>query len=124
MRFFRKTGLEPAAYRQQTMSEIDFDIKIYCVQDKRYLTDDDMNRKDLHSLIVVAIKKNEETISTRIDITQPDEWPTEIGKYEIHININGGMRDDSVLELNENFKRKSSILVSMILLVDIENSAC
>lgn len=77
-----------------------FDIKIYCVQDKRYLTDDDMVRKDLNSLIVVAVKKDEETISARIDITQPDEWPTEIGKYHITIDFNGGVRDDSVLDPN------------------------
>lgn len=77
-----------------------FDIKIYCVQDKRYLTDDDMVRKDLNSLIVVTVKKDEETISTRIDITKPDEWPTEIGKYHITIDFNGGVRDDSVLDPN------------------------
>lgn len=77
-----------------------FDIKIYCVQDKRYLTDDDLIRKDLNSLIVVTIKKDEETNSTRIDITDPNEWPTEIGKYTISINFNGFVRDESVLDPN------------------------
>lgn len=77
-----------------------FDIKIYCVQDKRYLTDDDMIRKDLNSLIVVTIRKDEETISTRIDITKQDEWPTEVGKYRIIINFNDFIRETKDLDPN------------------------
>lgn len=77
-----------------------FDIKIYCIQDKRYLTDDDMIRKDLNSLIVVTILKDEETIATRIDITKPDEWPTEVGKYSITINFNDFIRDTNLLDPN------------------------
>lgn len=77
-----------------------FDIRIYCVQDKRYLTDDDMIRKDFNSLIVVTILKDDETISTRIDIAKSDEWPTEVGKYSITIDFNDYIRDTNELDPN------------------------
>lgn len=65
-----------------------FDVKIYSIQQKRYITNEDLVRKDLNSLIVVTILKNEETNSTRIDVPDANSWPTEIGQYKITVNFN------------------------------------
>lgn len=74
-----------------------FDIKIYSLQDKRYLTNDDVVRKDLNSLIVVTITKYKQTVSKRIDISNPNEWPSEVGIYDVAINFNGWLlKDDEI----------------------------
>lgn len=77
-----------------------FDIKIYSLQDKRYLTNDDVVRKDLNSLIVVTIRKDEQTVSKRIDIANPNEWPSEVGIYDVAINFNGYVLFDHEIDPN------------------------
>lgn len=77
-----------------------FDIKIYCVQDNRYLNNEDFVRGDINSLIVVTIRKNEQSISTRIDINNQNEWPTEVGVYRISINFNGFVLKEHEIDPN------------------------
>lgn len=77
-----------------------FDIKIYSLQDKRYLTNDDVVRKDLNSLIVVTIRKDKQTVSKRIDIANPNEWPSEVGIYDVAINFNRWLLKDDEIDPN------------------------